>query len=147
MPSYVLIAGILFLLNILLLFLGHVYSRRKPRSRDRFDVEILLRKTKHIFLNNVLAYLPLIVPYFGAGASLYIHFIVGRDANLPHFKRIIRSPHTYMESLAAALIASSGIALLECSWQPLIVQLLVALALLALSAYIEAKEIEFKISS
>ena len=125
--------GLVLVLNSLALTLG---SLRKKKRRE-FSPLLILRKPEHIFLNNIVAYLPLLIPFIGIAYSLYIFYTSGRSLG----SRILFKAYTLLELTSASILAYSGLLLLMFRVLDSVMLLVSAFILLALAAYTESRRL------
>jgi len=125
---------LLFGLNFLALVVG---SLRGEKKRREYSPLLIIRKPKHIFLNNLLAYMPSVVPFLGVLYSLYLFYITGKTLRL---SKLLKT-YVLLELVSASILTYSGFLLLAYRPLDLAVSLTTALTLLALSAYTEGREL------
>ncbi|RLE77241.1 MAG: hypothetical protein DRJ52_11445 [Thermoprotei archaeon] len=121
-------------LNLLALVIGLLKGEKK---RKEYSPLLIIRKPKHILLNNLLAYMPSIVPLLGVLYSLYLFYTTGKTLRPD---KLLKT-YVFLELVSASILTYSGFLLLAYRPLDLAVFLTTALTLLALSAYTEGKEL------
>lgn len=117
-------------------FLAFILGSLKRKKKIEYSPLLIIKKPKHIFLNNLIAYIPLVVPIIGVFYLLYIFYNSGRTLGA----RILLKTYVLLELISASLLAYSSFLLLAYRILDLTVFLTMALVLLALAAYIESRE-------
>lgn|GEM_PF-1014579 len=126
-----------FLSGLLALLIGRlIRNYKEPRYG-----EVILKRWYSIFLNNILAYLPCIVPIVGSAVLLLQMLRIGRSSQQSAVQMFLKI-HVYLELLAASCLATLGILTLTLpSLDAYIYLLLLTIVLLLVGSLIESKVI------
>ncbi|RLF93595.1 hypothetical protein DRN52_06260 [Thermococci archaeon] len=126
-----------FLSGLLALLIGRLIRNYKEPQYG----EVILKRWYSIFLNNILAYLPCVVPIVGSAVLLLQMLRIGRSSQQSAVQVFLKI-HVYLELLAASCLATLGIlALALPSLDMCIYLLLLTIVLLLVGSLIESKVI------
>ena len=126
-----------FFCGLLTILIGRLLSSREELQYR----EPILKRWYSIFLNNILAYLPCIVPIVGSAVLLLQMLRIGRSSQHSTIQMFLKV-HVYLELLAASCLATLGIlALTLPSLDMCIYLLFLTVVLLLVGSLIESKVI------